>query len=365
MPKPLPSRWGVFTWLRSVPAALVLFAFELLPAISAHAQGRDPAAAQALFDQARSLMEAGRYEEACSKLAESQRLDSGVGTQFNLAVCYEQQGKIASAWATFLEVASIASASGQQARASAATRRASMLESRLPRLKLTVPQEAQVAGLEIKRDGAIVGGAQWEMALPVDPGEHLIELTAPGRKALTRSVSASAGVVTTFTVPVLAAEEAPSATPAVAEVPAVQPVARTPPQAPAVNVQPARVRPATQDRVEPSSGPGGGVIALGIVGVVAIGGGSVLGVIAMNKDDESKKHCAADDPNSCSAEGVDLRDDAFLFGNIATAAFIAGGAALAAGSVLWLTSDPEEEQGTALTLRAGPSAARVIVQGVF
>src|SRR5882724_4165659 len=86
----------------------------------ANAEERDPAAAQALFDEGRALMKTQRFAEACPKLKESQRLDPGIGTQFRLADCYEQQGKIASAWAAFLEVASLAAASDQKEREKAA-----------------------------------------------------------------------------------------------------------------------------------------------------------------------------------------------------------------------------------------------------
>src|SRR3954467_7016553 len=70
---------------------------------AAHADATlaDKAAAQSLFDQGRSLMTKGQYAQACPKLAESQRLDPGLGTQFNLADCYEHLGQTASAWAGF------------------------------------------------------------------------------------------------------------------------------------------------------------------------------------------------------------------------------------------------------------------------
>jgi hypothetical protein len=44
------------------------------------AQRQDTVAAQALFDEAKQLMANKRFDEACPKLEESNRLDPGVGT---------------------------------------------------------------------------------------------------------------------------------------------------------------------------------------------------------------------------------------------------------------------------------------------
>ena len=88
-------------------AAAAAAALALTLTSDASAQERDPAAAQALFDQGQALVNAGKPEEACPKLAESYRLDPGIGTQFHLAACHELEGRIASAWAEFLEVASV------------------------------------------------------------------------------------------------------------------------------------------------------------------------------------------------------------------------------------------------------------------
>ena len=61
--------------------------------------------AQALFDDARRLVDQGDVEQACPKFEESNRLDPGIGVQFRLADCYEQVGRLARAWITFVDVA--------------------------------------------------------------------------------------------------------------------------------------------------------------------------------------------------------------------------------------------------------------------
>lgn len=160
----------------SARRALAVGASLWLASSVAGAQEGDPAAAQALFNQAKELMRQGKSAEACPKLQESNRIDPGIGTQFHLADCYEKVGRVASAWAQFLGVASQARAAGHTEREKAAQRRAEKLEPRLPRLTVAVAEASKVAGLEIRRNGALVGAAQWGTPVPVDPGE--IELTA-------------------------------------------------------------------------------------------------------------------------------------------------------------------------------------------
>ncbi|WP_438021712.1 hypothetical protein [Sorangium sp. So ce233] len=165
----------------------------------------DTAAAQALFDAARQLMAQGKYADACPKLEESQRLDPGIGTQFNLATCYEQLGRTASAWSTFLDVAGAAKAAGQVEREKVARQRATALEPRLIRLTITAPADAP-ADLQVKRDGALVGRAQWGIPVPVDPGKHTIEASAAGRAPFAKTVEVTrAGASETVAIPPLPA----------------------------------------------------------------------------------------------------------------------------------------------------------------
>lgn len=355
--------------MRQTFGAAILVAAALgTIAVRASAQQRDPAAAQALFDEARTLMKSKRFEEACPKLAESQRLDPGIGTQFRLADCYELEGKLASAWAGFLDVASQAAASGQTDREKAARTRAARLAPRLPKLTIVVPQASRVSGLEIERDGADVGEAQWGTAVPVDPGEHQLVVRAPGKRDFTGSVSAREGAPATFDVPPL--ENAPGAAPvAVAPVAAVPPPS-VPPPAPVTSPAPPPAPPAEKG----SSGPGVLVIGLGALGVVGLAVGTTFGIMASSKYDDSKQHCRATDENLCDQQGVDLRDQAFTFGNVATASFIVGGVALASAATLWIVnSNSESPAPRSATLvrslragmRGGPGRGSFVLEGRF
>src|SRR5262249_35450838 len=90
----------------------------------------DTERAQVLFEQARQLVAAGRYAEACAMFAESQRLDPAGGTLLNLAVCHESEGKMLAAWAEFHEARVQARQDGRTDREDLAAAHIARLESR-------------------------------------------------------------------------------------------------------------------------------------------------------------------------------------------------------------------------------------------
>lgn len=186
------SPWKKVGWLVLTLACLLAHAPARAQSSSAHAR--------VLFGEARKLMDKGRFEEACPKLEESLRLDHGMGTQFNLAHCWEKLGRTASAWGLFLDVASAANAAGQSKRETAARERASALEPQLARLLIEVKEPP--SELTVVRDGDVVGRAAWGTAMPVDPGTHKIEASAPGKRMWTEEIKVEApGETVTIAIP--------------------------------------------------------------------------------------------------------------------------------------------------------------------
>ena len=93
------------------------------------------------------------------------------------------------------------------------------------------------------------------------------------------------------------------------------------------------------------------------------GRGRAFGLVAGSKKSEYQQHQAH---GSCIDETcVTLSKDALSAANASTIAFVAGGALVATGLVLWLTAPGRaaEGHGVALVPTAGPQGAGVSVSG--
>jgi hypothetical protein len=292
--------------------------------LEAHAQA-DVGKADALFNAGRSLLEAGEYSDACPKFAESQKLAPGLGVTLYLADCYERLGRTASALAEFRRAVSIASARKDK-RGVVAEERASSLESRVPELVIVVTPAARAQGVTVTRDGEVVPSTQWDTPTRTDPGVHQIIVTAPSKatRHLTATLVAQKGVVATM----VDGLEDP------------QPESPTSPSAsqdhPGGNQEPFQTRRWVS-------------FAVGGVGVVGVSVGVVLGALAV-----SNLHSSNDGPcnaaDQCTPGGQALRQDALHFANGATGAFVVGGAALAAGAVLYFTIPKPRAPGVGLEI---------------
>ncbi len=171
-------------------AAAIVGLLLLAPAGAARAQdGRKPEA-EALFKQGKAEMAKGNFDAACRMFRSSQELDPRASTLMNLGACHESAGRLFSAWYAFVEAGKTAERSlDELALAEHAKKRAESLEPRLSSLKITVAPSADVAGLEILRDGKPVLAGQWNNDVFVDGGEYTIVARAPGRTPWTTTVT--------------------------------------------------------------------------------------------------------------------------------------------------------------------------------
>lgn len=303
------------------------------------------AAAEALFREGRALVKQGKLEAGCDKLAASEKLESSVGTLLNLGNCLEKLGKHASAWAAFRKAEALAKRDGKdKKRQQEAKRRALALEPDLANITVQVGPRAKSEGLVIKRDGEIVDPDLWGTGIVVDPGSHTVVAEAPGMKRWKTEVSVGKGGKRWVVVPTLEPVPEPPkpATP--------PPVAVTPPPAPTVVVDQPAPAPRTVTVERTWSTTRGIAVALGVAGAGALGTGIYFGNRANDLQSESDSICPTDicdDP-----EGLRLNDRARDNALRANVLFVAGGAAVAAATVMWFVGKPSETTVIAPTITA-------------
>jgi hypothetical protein len=304
---------------------------------SALAQQRE---ADKLFDEGAKLMKAGRVAEACPKFEQSNKLDPEIGGLLWLADCYERNGQTASAYRTYKDAQKMAiERKDKHQRDKVAQKHIDSLEPKLSKLTVLAPAD-KVAGLEVTRDGQKLSASDLGLAAPVDPGAHTIVATAPHYLKWQKKVEVGTdGSAETVTIGPLEAEV----------------VAPPPP-------------PPEQDHADPAFAYHVGGIVVGAAGIVGIGVGSVLGLIAAGKlsDSNANNHCDAAD--TCDAVGLQLRAEAKDAALVSTIAFVAGGVALAAGIAMYFLAPKKhkhEMMGTYFSPMLGNGTYGAALGGTF
>lgn len=315
-------------------AATAALTLTVIGGSEQRAMAGDIAAAEVLFNDGQKLFDAGKIHEACEKFQESYTQDPAVGTMINLARCHEKEGKTATAWGEYKAVEVQASRSNQPQRQQYAHDEAAKLEPTLHQLVLNV--KFPVEGLEITRNGTGVGKALWGEKIPVDPGDVVLKATAPGKKPWNQTVHLAAGPgIDHFDIPALvdAPVEAPKGKDTVVITPAGWP---------------------TQKYVG---------VGLAGAGVVAVGVAIGVHVLGLSEDSKSSSFNAAatteqgikptckvpagsqPDKNNCpQSYQVYSHHEAYKtdVNFIAIPLYIAGGALIVGGAVLFFTAKPAE-----------------------
>lgn len=311
----------------------------------------DKAAAEVLFDDGKKLLGDGQFDAACAKLAESHRLDPGVGTLLYLAECHERAGRTASAWVAWREAGDLAARTSQAPRAKIARERADKLVPRLIRVQIEVPPPSDLPSLTITRNGALISRPLWGSALPVDPGAIEIVASAPGRLPWKLAIQGSSPGTTIVRVPILDVEPA-------------TPV--SPPPPPAVqSPSPSASPPSASPPSSPPAGAEGGsrrtlALVAGGLGLASVGVGSYFGLKTISTWNDARALCPS---SPCGKEASDLSKQAATSGNLSTLFFVVGAVGLGTGVGLWLTAP--QERSARLTPAVGPGLAGMLVQGAF
>ncbi len=313
--------------LRSLALGLLAAAAFATAADPARAEPGDLVVAEALFRDGKELLAKKDYARACIKLGESFRRDPATGTLLALAMCHEREGKIASAWGEYVDVAVRSKIESRPDREKAARAKASELEPAVSRLKVTLSEEAAgIPSLVVKYNGAVIGAALLGTALPVDGGIQSVEVSAPGRK------------------------------PSDAETPRM-------------NVESNPTTPPAADSRRGWTGFQRVGILTGIAGIAGLGVGGYFTLRAISKNNDSKAGCMED---LCTPSAKQDRLDARSAGNFATVALIGGGALTAAGATMLLfggRSRSSSSKPAAAWLEAypvvGSEAMGAVVRGGF
>lgn len=316
----------------------------------------DRAAADALFRDGRALVKQGKLAEGCAKLAASHKLDPAAGSLLALGDCYEQNGQTASAWTTFNEAQAFARKLGDAPRAQEAERRAGLLDARLSRLTFVLPAGGRPEGLEVRRNEKLVDPSLFGSSIPVDPGPQTISVTAPGKREWRSTVTVEPKPgVTTVPIPELVDAPAPAASGTAA----------------AITTGASSAAPAGEPPSFWSSRRTAGVVVAGagLAGVVA---GAVLGGLTLAKvgDVNSRGLCVDGEPYRCTEEGLRLQNEANDLANGSNVGFAAGGAALIAGVIVFLTAPspaPKAVGSTGIRVApaAGPGMAGLSIRGAW
>jgi hypothetical protein len=323
------------------------------------ARGQAPsevATAQALFKEGMTLVNAGRYAQACPKLEAAQHLVAGIGTALYLGECYEHTGRPADAWEQFDRARELAEGRGDK-RATVARERAARLSAKLPKLTIAISPAADVPGLVVTDDGVPVDRREYNVEHPVHAGTHHIHAFAIDHEPWDASTEVPDGASSVrVEVPTLSEPGGAKAVDVAARAPAAgqapTPVSTSQaPTAPVATVQ--------------SSGPSVRKIsAIGLFGVGAAGvvAGFVFGLQAKSKLDDSNAsgHCQPD--NHCDAAGLAERGQALDAATLSTIGILGGFAGMIGGVTLYLTAPDEHGATIALVPRAQSDGAGVEIR---
>lgn len=209
------------------------------------------------------------------------------------------------------------------------------LEARIARLTLTVPDVPDDT-LSITVDDAPFPSIALGVPTAMNPGEHVVIVTAPGKESQELSVKLSEGEKKSLDVLLVSSETAP--------------VAKTEAGAPP-----------TESSGSSRHGWGYGLAA---TGVVSLGVGTALGIIALGASDKALEDPTLCPNNVCTPEGVQYISSAKTKAIVANITIGVGAALVGVGAYFAFT-DPDDKEMARIEPMTGPGDFSLALKGSF
>jgi hypothetical protein len=297
-------------------------------------------AARQLFLDAEKDEDAARWADALEKMRRVADVRRTPGVRYHIALCQEHLGQLAAALDGYTTAESEARAENAQDVLRVVGKQLADLGPRVPRLTLRLAPEVQ--GETVKLDDAPVAPAVLGKAVPVDPGVHKVDASAPGRTGWSTTVTLHERDVVVIDV-----SPGDVATPASAPAPASVPVpAPAPAPAPASAPAPAPA---------PDTAPSHTAALLATGGAVLLAAGGVGAfILAGNAHSDGVAQCAQ--LASTAADACDgSKNTVRAWDSTAAGAWIGAAAVGTVAVLLWAA--PSTPSAPRARLRLGPAAA--------
>jgi hypothetical protein len=331
--------------------------FSNLASAQEESSAAETAAARALGVEGLKLAQAGKCEEAIIKLDRAEKLHHSPIILGRLGECHVTLGRLVEGTEMLRKMLREPLPPNPSPAITKAYERAQATldsaKSRIASVNISVNAPPDAA-ITLTVDGKSVAAVMIGSDMPLDPGEHTLEVSAPGFIKSATRVMLGPGDKESVN---LKLESDPNAAPAAAAASDKSPPDKpTTPEAQDEQRSSASSSPMSDTPV--SSGPNrtAAYISLG-VGAVGIGLGAVFGLSAMKAKSDLENDCGG---TTCPASEEDRLSDAKRSGTLSTIAFGVGAAGLTFGTILFFTAGSTSSSASSGTssVAIGPGNVR-------
>jgi hypothetical protein len=298
----------------------------------------DTAAARTLAVEGLKLADAGQCGEAIEKLSRAERIHHAPIVLGRLGECQIAEGKLVDGTEALRRLLrEPLPPNPTPALVRARERAQAALDAAKPKIaRLNISVKGPAEGVAVTVDGQAVSALLLDHDRPTDPGQHVVEATAPGYLKATQQVNVGPGEKQAVTLELQPDPNAPKAAGPPTE-PAA-PGARAPASQgtqPSVGAVPPTHRAAPNHTAA--------YVTWG-VGAAALVAGGILGGVALRDKNDLESVCKND---KCPESRRSQLDGAKTEGTVSTILFGVAGAGLVLGTVFYVTAGPSSSAETA------------------